>query len=196
MIQGKFVKAENQRPLKKLLLITFNLALLVSYVLSVSAATIQAPTQYLTIQSAIDVANDGDVIMVEPGTYYEEIDFSGKAITVKGISAEGEESPIIDGGRGKVAVIRFKKGEGNDSILSGFTIINGKDSGIYCAYGSSPTITHCSISHNYASRGGGIHCYQSSSPIIINCLIHHNLANKGAGIYCQYSSQPIIKIVL
>ncbi|MBN1516106.1 hypothetical protein JXA32_06020 [Candidatus Sumerlaeota bacterium] len=33
---------------------------------------------YNTIQNAIDAAVDGDEIIVEPGVYYENIEFNGK----------------------------------------------------------------------------------------------------------------------
>ncbi len=35
-----------------------------------------------TIQAAIDAAHDGNVVLVDEGTYYENINFKGKAITV------------------------------------------------------------------------------------------------------------------
>ena len=42
-------------------------------------AEISVPGDYLTIQSAIDAAVDGETIVVSPGTYYESIEFGGIA---------------------------------------------------------------------------------------------------------------------
>ena len=46
------------------------------------AAEINVHSGY-SIQTAINVASNGDIIVVHPGTYYENIDFKGKAIILR-----------------------------------------------------------------------------------------------------------------
>ena len=47
------------------------------------ATTLNVPgILYPTIQSAINAAVNGDTVLVQPGTYYETIDFLGKEITI------------------------------------------------------------------------------------------------------------------
>jgi len=72
-----------------------------------------------SIQEAIE--NNWYRIIVHPGTYYENIDFSGKAITLTGCDQSVISSTIIDGGMNG-SVVSFHNGEGPDSILSGFTL--------------------------------------------------------------------------
>jgi parallel beta-helix repeat protein len=154
------------------------------------AGTLTVPTEYPTIQDAIDAAVDGDTVLVDDGTYVENINFLGKAITV--ISVNGPESTVIDG-NASGSVVTFNSGEGTNSVLSGFTICNGETDdggGIYCEV-SSPTITNCTISGNSALWGGGIYCWQSS-PTITNCTISGNSAEYwGSGICCDSSSSTI-----
>ncbi|MFB3138923.1 MAG: hypothetical protein ACE10B_06860, partial [Phycisphaerales bacterium] len=58
------------------------------------ADILHVPGDYRTIQEAIDAAMDGDEVEVHPGTYFETIDFLGKAITVR--SSDGPQVTIID----------------------------------------------------------------------------------------------------
>ena len=59
-----------------------------------SNTTIHVPEDFATIQAAIDYSIDGDSILVSAGTYYENINFNGKNISVIG---EDRETTIIDG---------------------------------------------------------------------------------------------------
>jgi hypothetical protein len=150
------------------------------------------PSDYPTIQQAIDVAGTDEIVLVADGTYYENINFNGKAITVQ--SQNGPETTIIDGSQNG-SVITFNSGEDENSVLEGFTIQNGLadyGGGISCTNYSSPTVTNCIISNNSAWRGGGLACKQSSSPTIINCTFSANSANTyGGGIFCFSASSTI-----
>ena len=53
---------------------------------------IDVPCDEPTIQAGIDAAMNGDEIVVAPDTYFETINFLGKAITVR--SSDGPEVPI------------------------------------------------------------------------------------------------------
>jgi len=151
------------------------------------------PEDYLSIQLAIDNAFDGSRIQVSEGTYFENINFQGKNITVE--SAHGKESTIIDGGYTS-SVVTFDSGENENAVLDGFTIQNGKANyggGILCENNSSPNLKNLIIINNfaneqYSSQGGGICCW-NSSPTLANTSIIGNTANYGGGgIFCNSNS--------
>jgi len=84
---------------------------------------IVVPDDAQTIQAAINMAANGDTVLVRSGKYAECIKFSGKAITVK--SEWGPAMTVIDGGRVN-SVVSFVEEEGYGSVLNGFTITNGR----------------------------------------------------------------------
>jgi parallel beta-helix repeat protein len=156
------------------------------------SGTVNVPGDFSTIQSAIDKACNGATILVHNGTYVENINFKGKAITVR--SENGAANTIIKGNLG--SVVTFNSYETAASILDGFAITHNSGidgDGIYLYY-SSPTISNCTISGNTTSstNGAGLHLYHSL-PTISNCTISGNtvLNNDGGGIYLYYSS-PVI----
>jgi hypothetical protein len=124
---------------------------------SAKAATINVPSDQASIQGGINAANNGDTVLVAPGTYYENIDFKGKAITVT--SSAGAAATIIDGGAAPgLATVIFKSGELRSSVLSGFTIQNGGN------------VT-------YSSFGGGGVYVDGTAPTILNNIITGNACN-------------------
>jgi hypothetical protein len=151
---------------------------LLSATFSQAATTIHVPADQPTIQSAINAASSGDTVLVAPGTYKENINFSGKAITLK--SSGGARVTIIDGG-GVAPVLTFSSNETSSSVLSGFTLQNGTSTfnsqysggGIFISF-ASPTIKNNIIQNNTACAGGaGIEVY-FGSPLIQGNTIKRN----------------------
>lgn len=175
--------------------------------------TVYVPDDYATIQGAIDASANYDTIIVRPGTYVENLIFSGKEIIVE--SESGPAVTTINGGNPSNpdfgSVVLFENGETRDTVLDGFTIANGtgtlsstmvshEGGGIYCQDGSSPSIIGCVVTSNVVDgHGGGIACVEGSSPFIADCTITLNTtggAYSGGGIYCTDGSPDIVECVI
>ena len=165
---------------------------------SASAVTIQVPADQPTIQQAINAANNGDLILVSPGTYFEHIDYQGKAITIK--SVVGPSQTTIDGSNNGT-VVKFQTHETLQSVLTGFTIQHGRGSsggGIYILT-ASPTITQNIFRDNFHFVGGfgSAIAGNVSSPVIEQNAFFANACDNdtqlGAGVVCFInSSSPLV----
>jgi len=127
-------------------------------------------TAFASIQKGIDMAKDGDTVIVYPGLYIEIINFLGKNITLKSTNPTDSQtvtSTAIAGG------IRFRGTEDPNCALTGFDIdgyIVGFD------WQTDPNgenhtraaISHCVLENNTANCGGVM---QGCDGTISNCVI-------------------------
>ena len=162
--------------------------------LSLPVENLIAGKKYGYLQDAINDAAPGDEIVVKEGIYREKINFQGKNLTLR--STDPDDSAVVAStiitGVGNGNLITFSNNEDASCILAGFTITNSNN-GIYC-YGSSPTISNCSIIGNVSD---GIKLYMSSNPTVSNCIITRN-GDSGIAMLKytagrkQYYNSPII----
>jgi hypothetical protein len=173
----------------------FLYAILVSLLLAISlqAGIINVPADQPTIQAGINAAVDGDTVLVADGTYTENINYLGKAITVAShYLVDGDtahiDSTIIDGSQpsnpDSGSVVYFISGEDTTSVLTGFTITGGSGTiteftwqgvvlpvrfgGGILIYNSGTKILHNTIKNNQIpsydySYGGGVAGYPNGS---------------------------------
>lgn len=151
-------------------------------IFTINNSTRLVPGEYPTIQAAIDASVNGDTVIVAPGTYTgtgnRDIDFNGKAITVR--SADPNDPNVVaatvidcqSAGRG----FYFHSGEDANSVLKGLTITNG-----YGVYGgailcdnSSPFLTDCVFNGNSAEIIGCISMIGGGNLTVINCTFSGN----------------------
>ena len=164
-----------------------------------AAATINVSAGQ-SIQAAINNAHPGDEIVVATGTYYQRIDFKGKAITVRSTAPTSPAvvaATIINGNAGG-PVVSFKTSEGAGSILDGFAITNGTGfdtgygiagGGVFC-WKTSPIVRNCLVYGNSAPLGGGLYT-GNGTPLFTGNTVRNNTATFGAGIDISYSSPTI-----
>jgi hypothetical protein len=145
--------------------------------ITVSAQIIHVPGDQPTIQAGIDAAQNGDMVLVDDGTYLENINFKGKAITVaSNFIMNGDTShrnnTIIDGSQpthpDSGSVVYFISGEDTTSVLYGFTITGGTGT---VSFVGAPRL---------ARSGGGIFITDVGAKISHNYIFNNSVADSFA----------------
>ena len=159
-------------------LFTFYFLLFTLFISLLLAETIEIKQDgtgnFTIIQEGIDASADTDTVLVYPGTYYENIIYNGKNITVASLelttgNAAYIDSTVIDGQRitSCVSIVHDE----TDTCLRGFTITNGQGE------------------YDYPKRGGGISIWGDPDLLIqcdiINCIITGNYSNNSGGMHIK-----------
>jgi hypothetical protein len=140
-----------------------------------SPTLIHVPADYPKIQLAIDAASDGDTVLVAENTYFENINFKGKAIVVGSEfildSATSHITNTIINGSQPLnpdigSVVTFESGEDTTSVLCGFTITGGT--------GSIEIIDSTDW-----RIGGGINIVASGAKLLSNYIEGNTVSNTG-----------------
>ena len=147
------------------------------------ARIINIPDDHETIQGGIDASEDGDTVLVQPGSYHHNINFEGKAITLGSLFLITGMEVFIDSTI--IGWVTFDHEEDENSILIGFSIIY---SYIRCE-GSSPTLTYLKI-RDFRQRGGIV--LEDASPSISHVSVSGGRGEHIAGIYCMGDCEPVV----
>jgi len=100
------------------------IVLSIIFITYLSATIINIPTDQPTIQEGINVAVEGDTILVQPGEYYENINYNGQNVVVASMFLTTQDSSYIEqtiiNGSQEGSVVMFESG---DSIFSPISLI-------------------------------------------------------------------------
>jgi PKD repeat protein len=164
-----------------------------------AAAQLRVPTDFPTIQAALDAAADGDTVLVEPGVYPENLDFHQKDVRVESTGGATTTTIQVSGGTAVTigpaggfigftvtgAAEYFGAGMSvsgvgtliQQNIFDGNTELSGGFGAAIGGNGASPIIDRNVFRHNSCDAqflSGVVGFVNSSSPLITNNLFLHN----------------------
>jgi hypothetical protein len=182
-------------------------------IMELSLPIVYVPGDAPTIQAGIDLAKDGDLVLVAPGVYRENIQLSDKTITLAS-QFQTTQNPgyidqtIIDGGGDTVITVNSSMGP--ETKIIGFTIQNGDD-GI-SASARLHILNNRFIGNKDAidyEEGGGLcseNVFENNSDdaidldgpteVTIENNIIHNSGDDGIEVRLQPYSGPTLNIII
>ena len=125
-------------------------------------------TAVKTIQRAVDLASDGDIVLIWPETYEEEVGLKGKNITVQS-AADAATVTAPPDGSGNAFSFFQQEGSYAPSVLRNLIIRNCENAAVYCIT-AAPTLTNLTIVENTL----GVSALDLHNIKISNCIFWGN----------------------
>jgi len=178
--------------------------LLILLFLKLSATIINIPADHPTIQEGINASVNADTVLVQPGTYIENINYNGKNITLASSFLTMQDTSyisqtIIDGNQNG-SVVTFENEEDSTAVLIGFTITNGSSNtggGIVSGSYSNPSLKNLIITNNFADNWGGGLFLAGSNLNIEDLVITNNFTDHWAsGLFIAGSNMHLENIII
>ncbi|MEM8712851.1 MAG: right-handed parallel beta-helix repeat-containing protein, partial [Planctomycetota bacterium] len=156
---------------------------------------------FATIQEAISASTtvDEDTILVRPGTYSGAVDYSGKSIAIR--SMGGRDVTVLDLASSDAAV-RVRSGEGQTTLLEGFTVENARTSpgnelgsGLLME-GSSLSVVDCAfldcgLPFQVVPEGGAVGA-RNSTLSMTRCVLRGNYGERAGAVYLDGCSASFV----
>jgi len=163
------------------------------------AATLVVPTDHETVADALDSAQAGDTVLIQPGNHKAVGLLLPDGVSLRGNGADPSQT-ILDGQlSGRILTcesqttmptienLTFRKGR-----AQGPTSYDGSGGAILCSNGDV-LIRDCRFEDNEAQDHGGAIRSSHASPRIENCVFIGNVAAGGGGaLDCSYGSDPTV----
>ncbi len=151
-------------------------ALVLCIPVTISATTRRVPADYATIQAAITAAVNGDDILVDAGSYVENLTIDNKTVMV--ISVSGATFTTIRAANTGTPIVRLLGGS-NQSELNGFTFVGSSSNAIVVDQLSRPIIKNNTF-HHFPIEAIIIY---DGSPVILRNIFYQNTGISCIGVY-------------
>ncbi|WP_229073864.1 right-handed parallel beta-helix repeat-containing protein [Actinoplanes sp. DH11] len=109
-------------------------------------STLAVPGTYPTLRDALEVAPDGAVITLAPGTYRERLDLTGRTLTIRGSGADDDGASITASGLDGPAL----SSTNGDVTVEDVTIVAG-DYPAVTVTGGRLTLRRCELTAGYGA---------------------------------------------
>ena len=139
-----------------------------------------------SIQAAIDSAQPGDTVVIQPGIYTESLTLN----TAVSLTGSHSQTTIIRAEAGQRVLTVTGTAVDHTVIISGLTLANGSSAGngggISLENGAAPTLQYLIVQNNQAAGGGGLYVATDSALILSHSVITGNsAAGNGGGLWAR-----------
>ncbi len=160
---------------------------------------VHVPGDYTTLQGAIDSCQNGDTILVAPGTYRQSLNTNEKSILLASHFLTENDTNLISETRlqGASDPVITVNSQADSIVIVGFTIFGGSSdhgAGINVSYGHlvlKNNVVGPNTTGNWrVGYGGGIYALSSTLHLLRNKFIHND-SDYGGAIYATQCTLQI-----